>query len=139
MACLLAARKWRSGLSSAHLAMEVYILDPHARAAYLGAMTPQRFQLGHAGDTACLAVSPDGLLVATGEVSRRPNIIVWSAEGAEAVQVGHERRGPPRVKGKGHGEGRGSPVGAQFRDTQQIMERGNRGVESEVARCYCYS
>ncbi|CAN0028544.1 unnamed protein product, partial [Sphacelaria rigidula] len=54
----------------------------------------QRFQLGHAGDTACLAVSPDGLLVATGEVSRRPNIIVWSAEGAEAVQTlsGFHRR-----------------------------------------------
>lgn len=47
----------------------------------------QNFQLGHSGDATCLAASPDGLLVATGDVSRRPSIIVWKPDTGEAVKV----------------------------------------------------
>lgn len=47
----------------------------------------QSFQLGHAGDAVSLAVTPDGLLVATGDISRRPAIILWRADNGEAVQV----------------------------------------------------
>eukprot|EP00752_Nemacystus_decipiens_P008508 g7598.t1 len=54
----------------------------------------QSFQLGHAGDATCLTVSPDGSLVATGEVSRRPSIIVWKPDSADAVKTlsGFHRR-----------------------------------------------
>ncbi|CAM9383512.1 unnamed protein product [Laminaria digitata] len=47
----------------------------------------QSFQLGHSGDVTCLAVSPDGLLIATGEVSRRPCILVWRADTGDVVQT----------------------------------------------------
>ncbi|CAM9524708.1 unnamed protein product, partial [Choristocarpus tenellus] len=47
----------------------------------------QSFQLGHAGDCVSLAVSPDGLYAATGDVSRRPTVIVWEVDTARAVQT----------------------------------------------------
>lgn len=47
----------------------------------------QSFQLGHSGDVTCLAVSPNGLLVATGEVSRRPCVLVWQADSGDVVQA----------------------------------------------------
>ncbi|CBJ26175.1 conserved unknown protein [Ectocarpus siliculosus] len=54
----------------------------------------QNFQLGHSGDATCLAALPDGLLVATGDVSRRPTIIVWKPDTGEAVKTlsGFHRR-----------------------------------------------
>lgn len=47
----------------------------------------QTFQAGHVGDAVSLAVSPDGLMVATGEVSKHPAVIVWLAASGEAVRV----------------------------------------------------
>ncbi|CAM9343527.1 unnamed protein product, partial [Hapterophycus canaliculatus] len=54
----------------------------------------QSFQLGHSGDATCLAVTPDGSLVATGEVSRRPIIIIWEPGSGKAVKTlsGFHRR-----------------------------------------------
>ncbi|CAM9871632.1 unnamed protein product, partial [Discosporangium mesarthrocarpum] len=47
----------------------------------------QSFQLGHVGSCISLAVSPDGLHVATGEISRKPTVIVWEADSTRAIQA----------------------------------------------------
>eukprot|EP00939_MAST-03C_sp_MAST-3C-sp1_P001727 g1727.t1 len=39
----------------------------------------QRFLLGHEDDVVSLAVSPDGERVVTGEIGKRPRVIVWDA------------------------------------------------------------
>ena len=42
----------------------------------------------------CLAVSPDGLLIATGEISRRPSILIWQADTGDVVQVSPDIQNP---------------------------------------------
>ncbi|CAM9397119.1 unnamed protein product [Chrysoparadoxa australica] len=47
----------------------------------------QSFQLGHTGSVSCLAVSPDGKYVATGQHGSNPLIIVWEATTCEVRAV----------------------------------------------------
>jgi microtubule-associated protein-like 6 len=55
----------------------------------------QHFMTEHSDDIIALAVHPDGLLVATGEMGSRPKIIVWNADTMEIVKVleGFHQRG----------------------------------------------
>lgn len=49
----------------------------------------------HSDDILCLAVHPNGRLVATGEVGRKPKIVVWDVDSKDvkAVLEGHLTRG----------------------------------------------
>ena len=47
----------------------------------------QRYFTDHSDDVVSIAVHPEGLLVATGQLGKTPRIIVWNAETTEAVQT----------------------------------------------------
>ena len=47
----------------------------------------QNFNLRHTDDVICLALHPDGKLVATGEMGKKPKIVVWDSTTMETVAV----------------------------------------------------
>lgn len=54
----------------------------------------QRFNNSHNDDVICLAAHPDGIHVATGQMGRKPRIVVWRTDTMETVSVieGFHRR-----------------------------------------------
>ncbi|KAJ1447589.1 hypothetical protein M885DRAFT_471813 [Pelagophyceae sp. CCMP2097] len=65
------------------------IVYPAARLAvvYSGLEHRQRHMTLHAGDVISLAVSPDGSVVATGDVGPRPSVICWDAASCQPLAV----------------------------------------------------
>jgi WD40 repeat protein len=50
----------------------------------------QKFFLGHTDDISCIALHPSGGIVATGQVARKPFILVWNTRSMETInKVGH--------------------------------------------------
>jgi microtubule-associated protein-like 6 len=47
----------------------------------------QRYNMTHTDDVICLAVHPEGKYIATGQIGKRPIIVVWDAETGETVQI----------------------------------------------------
>eukprot|EP00771_Trimastix_marina_P001226 gnl/Trimastix_PCT/2281.p1 GENE.gnl/Trimastix_PCT/2281~~gnl/Trimastix_PCT/2281.p1 ORF type:complete len:694 (-),score=216.07 gnl/Trimastix_PCT/2281:691-2772(-) len=67
--CRVNAHFLASGEVVYHIAALGIVVSPAGRA--------QRYYRGHNDDILCLAVHPDGTLVATGEIGRDPPILVW--------------------------------------------------------------
>jgi WD40 repeat protein len=40
----------------------------------------QRYMYGHTDDVICLAMHPDGIHVATGQMGKKPSIVVWRSD-----------------------------------------------------------
>ena len=90
-----------------HAAAVGVVLDAEANA--------QRLLAGrHADDVLCLAMHPGRDVVATGEVGRRPAIVVWrtSAVPAPGAQLGGEEGGAGGAGGKAALKGGGAESGA---------------------------
>mmetsp|Transcript_11841 Transcript_11841/g.21676 ORF Transcript_11841/g.21676 Transcript_11841/m.21676 type:complete len:2327 (-) Transcript_11841:669-7649(-) len=60
----------------------------------------QRFFTNHNDHVICLALHPQGKLIATGQLGKNPKIVVWNSETMEAIQtlVGFHKRGVNALK-----------------------------------------
>jgi len=47
----------------------------------------QKHNMHHTDEVICLAITPDRRYVATGQIGKRPSIVIWDSETAETVQV----------------------------------------------------
>ena len=81
----------------------------------------QRFFVGHDGEVSCLAVHPDGLLCASGQIGRsNAKVCIWSGGSYSSLEKRRRRR-----RGRSSEEG-GGPRGGG--------ERGDRSSEFEYPR-----
>ena len=61
-----------------HAAAVGVVMNPQTR--------QQRFFINHTNDISCLAMHPDGDLIATGQTGKDPRICVWRASTLESVR-----------------------------------------------------
>ena len=77
----------------------------------------QRFFVGHDGEVSCLAVHPDGLLCASGQIGRsNAKVCIWSGGSYSSLEKRKRRRG------RGSEEGGQTRRGGGYRDRSSELE-----------------
>ncbi len=82
----------------------------------------QAFFEGHTDDVTCVALSPDGTLCATGQVSRRPVVLVWRTDLNSNTSEGS---GYGVFKGPGSGTRTGTRTGTGTDERRCVDESGD--------------
>eukprot|EP00873_Tetraselmis_striata_P029458 jgi/Tetstr1/449722/TSEL_036789.t1 len=107
---------------------------PHVKAFREEPPRRQAFFRGHADDVTCVAMHPNGGIVASGELGREPAVCIWSADScAEKARIVHEE-GSRSIVALGFSGGRGRLLATVTTDNQHMVRVYDWAVGRRVAQ-----